>query len=126
MSADVLIVNFGHIQCKIQRIKLHLSSKKYLLRVTNENPNCWMLYRICSTLIINTLEWYDLLSFFDDFEHIKLIKQFQANASFLHPMKTQENIWFSNVFRGIEMKHWYEIDWSIDFITELTLILFAC
>ena len=64
--------------------------------------------------------------FFDDFEHIKLIKQFQANASFLDPLKTQENIWFSNVFRGIEMKHWYEIDWSIDFITELTLILFDC
>ena len=33
----------------------------------------------------------------------------QTIVSFLYPLKTSENLWFSYVFRGIEMEHWREI-----------------
>ena len=32
--------------------------------------------------------------------YIKTIDLFQVNVSFLNPLKTSENLWFSNVFRG--------------------------
>ena len=38
------------------------------------------------------------------------INPFQANTPFLYPLKTSENLWFSDVFRGyIRMEHWPEM-----------------
>ena len=40
---------------------------------------------------------------------------FQANVPFLYPLKTSDNLWFSDVFRGgggIEKKHWHEMGQS--------------
>ena len=31
---------------------------------------------------------------------------FLANAPILYPLKTQENLWFSGVFRGYKTGHW--------------------
>ena len=43
---------------------------------------------------------------------IDVINPVQSNVSFLYPLKTSENLWFSDVFRGyriIEMEHWAKI-----------------
>ena len=34
---------------------------------------------------------------------------FQANVLFLYPLKTLEDLWFSDFLGGIEMEHWIEI-----------------
>ena len=36
----------------------------------------------------------------------ELFNTILPNAPFLYPLKTGENIWFSDVFRSIEMEHW--------------------
>ena len=36
------------------------------------------------------------------------IKPFHANVPFLYPLKTSENLLFSDASRGIEMEHWRE------------------
>ena len=39
---------------------------------------------------------------------------FQANVPFLYPLKTSDNLWFSDVFRGgIEKNYWHEMGQSI-------------
>ena len=37
-----------------------------------------------------------------------LINPFHANVPFLYPLETLESLWFSDVFRGMEMGHWRE------------------
>ena len=37
------------------------------------------------------------------------INQFKDNVPFFYPLKTSKNLWFSDVFRGIEVKHWLEL-----------------
>ena len=37
---------------------------------------------------------------------MKRVDPFHFNVLFLYPLKTSENLWFSDVFRGIETGHW--------------------
>ena len=41
---------------------------------------------------------------FENSDILSLSSQF----SLLIPLKTSENLWFSDVFRGIKMEHWEE------------------
>ena len=36
---------------------------------------------------------------------------FYATETFIYPLKTPENLWFSDVFRGIEMEQWIYSYW---------------
>ena len=39
-----------------------------------------------------------------------VIKPFWSSVPFVYPLKTSENLWFSDVFRGIGMQHWAKIN----------------
>ena len=45
------------------------------------------------------------------------INLFWPNAPFLYPMKMPENLWFSDVFKGIKRKHWAKTGWKRIFKT---------
>ena len=36
----------------------------------------------------------------------KMNQPFSSQCSLLTPLKTSENLWFSDVFRGIKREHW--------------------
>ena len=38
-----------------------------------------------------------------------LLKTFFPNAPFLYPLEILENLWFSDVFRGIKREHWEQM-----------------
>ena len=50
--------------------------------------------------ILKQLKYISLESLFRYLVSISLFNSFQANVPFLHPLKTLENFWLSDVFRG--------------------------
>ena len=43
-------------------------------------------------------------------QSINLINPFHASDLFWYPLKTSANLWFSDVFRGINRNQWHEMD----------------
>ena len=41
----------------------------------------------------------------------KSFTQYHVAGLFIYPLKISENLWFSDVFRGIERDHWYDMSY---------------
>ena len=38
-----------------------------------------------------------------------VLNAFHATGLFRYPLKTSENLWFSDIFRGVERDQWHEM-----------------
>ena len=79
-----------------------------LLECSKKCDKTWSLTRIWSLTLFqksylisfqNFSIFWDIFLYFNHYIQIFYISSFHANAPFLYPLKTSENIWFSDVFR---------------------------
>ena len=52
---------------------------------------------LCTTMKSSTFVNHDDIRTYNAL----ILKPFQANVPFIYPLKTSENLWFSDVFRGV-------------------------
>ena len=53
----------------------------------------------------NIYDWY----FYENIQRLLVIDPFHATRFFQSPVKTSENLWSSDIFRGIERDQWHEM-----------------
>ena len=69
---------------------------KFLFKVTNQSVNNQLMGVAIITLILTRLQLHN--AFIQTNKNI--LNPFAPNAPFLYPLKTSENVTFSDVFRG--------------------------
>ena len=57
--------------------------------------------------------------------NVRFGNPFHATGIFLYPLKTSENLWFSDIFKGYRKKLWHEMGWLFK-IFRCVLKYFAC